>query len=190
MEKIWSCLMLVLASLCAVHMKPLDDERHRALIRSGYVHYPGAGYYRLAKKPASWGEGRRNCQQEGAILSIVNSPSEAGILKALYLSEGLTKLEKYENDDISEISRDSNSTENPPIPTSGTIHIGFHDLFVEGEYLTVRGEPIIATGFVRWKPGYPVSDDLHNCGAFDTNQFILDIPCELELPYVCEISEL
>jgi hypothetical protein len=44
------------------------------------------------------------------------------------------------------------------------------------------------TGFVRWKPGYPISDKNHNCGAFDINKYILDIPCDLPLPYICEIE--
>jgi hypothetical protein len=46
MAKLWSCLLLALASLCVVHMKPLDVEKHRALIRAGYNYYPDAGYYR------------------------------------------------------------------------------------------------------------------------------------------------
>jgi hypothetical protein len=53
----------------------------------------------------------------------------------------------------------------------------------------VADEPIIMTGFVRWKPGYPISDEKNNCGAFDIDGYILDIPCGLALPYVCEIPE-
>jgi len=45
------------------------------------------------------------------------------------------------------------------------------------------------TGFIRWKGGHPIADDENNCGAFDTGKFPLDIPCDLKLPYICEIPE-
>jgi len=45
------------------------------------------------------------------------------------------------------------------------------------------------TGFIRWKTGYPIADDNNNCGAFDTGKFLLDIPCDQKLPYICEIPE-
>jgi hypothetical protein len=45
------------------------------------------------------------------------------------------------------------------------------------------------TGFVRWKVGHPIADDENNCGAFDIQKFILDIPCDKKLPYICEIPE-
>jgi hypothetical protein len=46
MAKLWSFMLLVLGSLCAVQMSPLEDEKHRALIRAGYEHIPHNGYYR------------------------------------------------------------------------------------------------------------------------------------------------
>jgi hypothetical protein len=46
MANLWSCLLLVLASLSVVHMKPLEDEKHQALLRAGYSYFEGVGYYR------------------------------------------------------------------------------------------------------------------------------------------------
>jgi hypothetical protein len=46
MTKLWNSLFLVMASVCVVHMKPLEDEKHRALIRTGYIYFAGVGYYR------------------------------------------------------------------------------------------------------------------------------------------------
>jgi hypothetical protein len=45
------------------------------------------------------------------------------------------------------------------------------------------------TGFVRWKVGYPYGDMVHNCGGFDTGKLLLDNPCDVKLPYICEIPE-
>ena len=42
---------------------------------------------RLAyKKPAVWAEARRNCQQEGATMAVVNSEQEAKVLRCLYFN--------------------------------------------------------------------------------------------------------
>jgi hypothetical protein len=60
----------------------------------------------------SWAEARRNCQQEGATLAVVNSASEALALRELALRNGFSQ--------------------------NATVHIGFHDLYIEGEYLTIR----------------------------------------------------
>jgi hypothetical protein len=49
MVQLWSCLLLVLASLCVVHTKPYHEEKHRELLRTGYVHFPGVGYYRSVR---------------------------------------------------------------------------------------------------------------------------------------------
>jgi hypothetical protein len=51
------------------------------------------------------------------------------------------------------------------------------------------GEPLIMTGFIRWKVGYPIADEENNCGAFDTGKFLLDNRCDVKLPYICEIPE-
>jgi len=50
MVQLWSCLLLVLASLCAVHTKPYPEAKHRLLLRTGYQHYDGVGYYRSVRQ--------------------------------------------------------------------------------------------------------------------------------------------
>jgi hypothetical protein len=45
------------------------------------------------------------------------------------------------------------------------------------------------TGFVRWKVGYPYGDRYHNCGGFDIDKYLVDNPCNITLPYICEIPE-
>ncbi|PNF32648.1 hypothetical protein B7P43_G15057 [Cryptotermes secundus] len=180
MAKLWSYSLCLLATLCMVQAKPYHEAKHRALLRTGYIYFPGGGYYRLAyKRPIIWAEARRNCQQEGASLAVVNSQQEAENLRTLYLDYGPN------NADLQFFA--SNTTQVPV--ANATVHIGIHDIFIEGEYLTVRSEPLIATGFVRWKPGFPIGDEQNNCGAFDTAKYILDGPCDAKLPYICEIPE-
>jgi hypothetical protein len=49
MVQLWSCTLLLLASLCVVHTKPYEERKHRALLGTGYVYFEGVGYYRLVR---------------------------------------------------------------------------------------------------------------------------------------------
>jgi hypothetical protein len=60
-------------------------------------------------------------------MAIVNSEKEADILRCLSL---LAKSEA-ESTPVGTLT---------PVPEVATVHIGFHDRFIEGEYLTVRGK--------------------------------------------------
>jgi hypothetical protein len=55
-------------------------------------------------------------------MAVVNSDKEAEALRSLYLGT------KSKVDPI------------PETPEDGTVLIGFHDRFIEGEYLSVRGK--------------------------------------------------
>jgi hypothetical protein len=95
------------------------------------------GRSRLAyKRPTIWAEARRNCQQEGASLAVVNSEKEADNLRNLYFNYGPLRAswEFFAND----TTVSPPTTEEPPVNV--TLHIGLHDIFIEGEYLTVRSK--------------------------------------------------
>jgi hypothetical protein len=95
---------------------------------------------RLAyNKPVDWAEARRNCQQEGATLAIVNSEEEADILSFLYLKYGPYRVQQGSR------ASETSEGENPPLEpatelTNATVLIGIHDIFIEGEYLTVHSK--------------------------------------------------
>ena len=87
-----------------------------------------------------WAEARRQCQQEGATLAVVNSELEAQTLSDLYLNYVRHNVKKRGWDVYDDSTSDTTTTELPttePAPTDTTLHIGFHDIFIEGEYLTV-----------------------------------------------------
>jgi hypothetical protein len=94
------------------------------------------GRSRLAHDPAIWAEARRNCQQEGASLAVVNSEQEANNLKNLFFNSEPLRAGW-------EFSAIGTTTSPPKIEApsaNGTVHIGLHDIFIEGEYLTVRSK--------------------------------------------------
>jgi hypothetical protein len=76
------------------------------------------GYYKFHTTPKTWDEARLTCQQEGAHLVVINSEAESKVLQSLFA--GVKKVEGVSNNDYA--------------------FVGFHDRFVEGEYLTVFGK--------------------------------------------------
>ena len=54
MVQLWSCLLLVLASLCAVHTKTYPEAKNTDGLRTGYHHFPGVGYYRSVRHHFMW----------------------------------------------------------------------------------------------------------------------------------------
>lgn len=84
----------------------------------GYELSDGVGYYKFHKTGKTWDEARKICKEEGGYLVIINSEEESKVVQNFFASE-------------------------PNIP--GVNHnnfafIGFHDRFVDGEYLTVAGK--------------------------------------------------
>ena len=68
-------------------------------------------------------------------MAVVNSEKEADVLRDLYFTYGPTDEERG--------SRESEESEveiTPLEPANAKVHIGIHDRFIEGEYLTVRGK--------------------------------------------------
>jgi hypothetical protein len=86
--------------------------------RPGYELFPGVGYYKFHTKSATWHQARSICEQEGSHLAIINSEAESKVLKEI-----LAKFPKLEN-----------------VTSNEAALIGFHDLYEEGQYLTIYGE--------------------------------------------------
>jgi hypothetical protein len=87
-------------------------------------------------------------------MAVVNSEDEAKVLRYVYFKYGPARIQLGSWDEIAEElpdgTPDEPSEETPDVlppettPTPGpidvTLHIGFHDMFIEGEYLTVRSK--------------------------------------------------
>jgi hypothetical protein len=78
------------------------------------------GYYKFHTTAKTWDEARQICQQEGGYLVVINSEAESKVLQSLF--DGVKKLEGVNNNDYA--------------------FVGFHDRFVENEYLTVFGKTV------------------------------------------------
>ncbi|XP_069695667.1 hemolymph lipopolysaccharide-binding protein-like [Periplaneta americana] len=132
----------------------------------GYDLVPGFGYYKLHTDVKTWHEALKACEQEGAHLAIINSEAEAKSLTPFW--------------DM-----------NPKILDGGAndwAHVGFHDQYKEGQYLTIYNQSLVAAGYVKWYPGEPHGAG-SNCGCVIRRENLLaDIICTAKQPFFCEIE--
>lgn len=80
----------------------------------GYELRRGVGYYKIHTEPKTWHEARQICEQEGAHLAVINSEEESKVLQSLFAPVA-AKLK------------------------ATWAFVGFHDLYNEGQYLTIFG---------------------------------------------------
>ncbi|XP_046604374.1 hemolymph lipopolysaccharide-binding protein-like [Neodiprion virginianus] len=127
--------------------------------RNNYIYTSGIGAHKLHIEAASWNSARRNCQDEGGHLAIINSVEEAQVISKLV--------------DTANIK---------------TIWIGAHDLFNEGEFVTIENQSIYKAGYSMWERGEPNNvGNKEHCVAIRKNGKLDDRDCKQAFSYVCEI---
>nr|CAD7262198.1 unnamed protein product [Timema shepardi] len=135
-----------------------------------YELVPEQGYYKFHTLGHTWEEARKACAQEGAHLAIINNEAEAKLVQQMF-----NQNPKKQN-----------------VSHSDFAMIGFHDRFVEGQYITIFGYPLESTGFTRWShPGQPDNGNLgtdpdSDCGGIHINGGLNDVPCHWRLAFICE----
>ncbi|XP_049773498.1 hemolymph lipopolysaccharide-binding protein-like [Schistocerca cancellata] len=138
-----------------------------ARVGADYKFFPNVGYYKLHTAKTNWENARRTCAKEGAHLAIVNSKAEENAIREVMRAHSTEKFDAF---------------------------IGFHDMFKEGEYLTVLGHPLISSGHVNWREGEPNNVELQNspegedCGTIYNDGTLNDVRCNAERLFVCEQS--
>jgi hypothetical protein len=105
-----------------VHQFSLLDFPHQGFLfpapplrAPGYELHRGVGYYKIHSERKTWHEARQICAKEGSHLAIINSEEESKVLQSIFAPVA-AKL--------------------PAL----LVFIGFHDLYNEGQYLTVFGK--------------------------------------------------
>ncbi|XP_047108498.1 hemolymph lipopolysaccharide-binding protein-like [Schistocerca piceifrons] len=138
-----------------------------ARVGADYKYFPNVGYYKLHTDKRNWENARRTCAKEGAHLAIVNSEAEENAIREVMRAHSTEKFIAF---------------------------IGFHDMFKEGEYLTVLGQPLISSGHVNWMKSepnnaeYPDSPEGQDCGSIYNDGTISDVRCNVERRFLCEQS--
>jgi hypothetical protein len=78
----------------------------------------GLGYYKLYTEAATWDEARETCIREGTHLLILNSGAEMDAVKSIWAERPNVSGSSWPN----------------------YIHVGVHDRFKEGQYVTILGK--------------------------------------------------
>lgn len=71
--------------------------------------------------------------------------------------------------------------------------VGVHDLFEEGDWVTLEGEPMHATGYAEWWPKLDNPNNLdghQNCGALMNEGGLNDVMCYRKYAFFCEIPQI
>ncbi|PSN54438.1 Hemolymph lipopolysaccharide-binding protein [Blattella germanica] len=142
-----------------------EEAIHVRATLMGYSLAPGFGYYRLHTDLKTWDEALKACEEEGAHLAVLNSEKEAKALSPFWDAH-------------------------PKIQGGGGnnwAHIGFHDKFHDGQYVTIFNESLSAVGYMKWLPGDPHRYPGEDCGvAVRRDNLIGDLTCNAKMPYFCE----
>ena len=104
------------STVCAARLLSKDFLFSAPPLRApGYELHPGVGYYKIHSERKTWHEARKICAQEGGHLAIINSVEESEVLQSIFAP----------------VARELNVV---------WVSIGFHDLYHEGQYLTIFGK--------------------------------------------------
>ncbi|CAB0037195.1 unnamed protein product [Trichogramma brassicae] len=158
---------------CKCVCKSVDQTNNSssAAIREDYVHTPGIGAYKLHTNGKQWNDARKICTLEGAHLAIINSQAEESLLVEMLWNAAST------------IKNVVNVEE---------AFIGIHDLFQQGEWVTVFGESLYATGYSAWSATYwnGQPDNFggsQHCGAVLRQGGMDDVHCLHKFAFFCEL---
>ncbi|OXU26784.1 hypothetical protein TSAR_005300 [Trichomalopsis sarcophagae] len=138
--------------------------------KAGYIKKEGVGWYKVHVKPKTWEHARTACRKEGAHLVTVDSKKEAKVMQ---------KLMKQAKAD--------------------SVWIGIHDMFREGNWVTVLDQTFDGNKFLKWNTksfgspqpdnGGPGAKQPQNCGYLRAADRTLDdYWCSSAMPYICEVQ--
>ncbi|XP_046751852.1 hemolymph lipopolysaccharide-binding protein-like [Diprion similis] len=128
--------------------------------RDDYTYFPGIGSYKLHSQKLPWNQARIACEQEGGHLVIINSVAERDTVLRVMKAQS---------------------------PQPSYVSVGFHDLYEEGDYVTIHGQTVSKTGFNEWSRGEPNNWGAENCGSLHLSGGLNDHKCNAPLPFVCEL---
>ncbi|XP_069686148.1 hemolymph lipopolysaccharide-binding protein-like [Periplaneta americana] len=159
--------ILILAKVTAPPTTMITSPKIRGIPTApGYELVPGMGYYKLHPDVNTWHGAMKICEEEGVHLAVINSEKEAQILKTLW-------------DKI------------PPAKIKGGVHndwawIGFHDLYKEGEFVTIFNETLQAAGYKKFHPSEGRGGRTDNCVLVHRDLQLADYVCDQKNPFFCE----
>ncbi|KDR07896.1 hemolymph lipopolysaccharide-binding protein-like [Zootermopsis nevadensis] len=130
----------------------------------GYELVPGLGYYKFYKIGKSWWEAQATCVEEGAYLIIPNSDQEFEAVKKIWDRFPSPYTDWRKNH----------------------VFMGVSDIAREGHFMSVLGETLNSTGYLRWSSNQPDGGRNEDCLVLTVNSFLHDTACAAEVAFICE----
>ncbi|XP_069675500.1 hemolymph lipopolysaccharide-binding protein-like [Periplaneta americana] len=129
-----------------------------------YEFVPELGYYKFHPITVDWNVARRTCAKEGAYLMVLSSEKEFQAIRKIW-----DRQPKLTNDWRNDF-----------------IHVGLTDHETEGQFYSIFGEHVNATGYAKWKSGEPNSGNTANCAGVNRAGELWDSNCGNLVAFFCE----
>ncbi|XP_023949387.1 macrophage mannose receptor 1 [Bicyclus anynana] len=123
--------------------------------------------YKFHKVPRTWSRAYMACAAEGGHLAIINSDTEATVLRELFAMNPASSM-------IGSFWKD-------------VAFVGFHDWGEHGEFLTIEGKTLKDAGYAKFSGGEPNNATTGEfCGAIYRSALFDDLWCENPYAFICE----
>ncbi|XP_012152159.1 hemolymph lipopolysaccharide-binding protein-like [Megachile rotundata] len=167
---LFNCIIMSIGFQEILSMPNLENSNSRdTILRDDYTYTLGVGAHKLHTEPRTWNEARKICMAEGGHLAIINSAAEERTLMDIFNQVGPIKDSSINDEAL----------------------LGIHDQFVEGEWITLFGDPLEQTGYSKWSDKWGGQPDngynASNCGAILKEGGMDDVSCKLPYGFFCEL---
>ncbi|XP_043287181.1 hemolymph lipopolysaccharide-binding protein-like [Venturia canescens] len=140
--------------------------------RDDYQYTPGLGAHKLHTRAATFNEARKVCNEEGGHLAVIDSLAEEQVLLDLFRAA---------------------STIRGAVNTDQAF-IGTHDLYNEGDWVTILGDSLHRNGYTKWSDQWGGQPDngggVQHCGALLKSGGMDDVNCNIRFAFFCEIPAI
>ncbi|XP_077294996.1 macrophage mannose receptor 1-like isoform X2 [Arctopsyche grandis] len=122
--------------------------------------------FKIHLAPLVWNQARIVCMSEGSQLALVESKEEQDFLVKI-------------------LNEPQNRVTNVAHP--GYALLGYHALFKQGNFFTLKGQPVSTLNYFKWNPGEPNHGQPdEDCGSMRPSGLMDDFPCSYPSPFFCE----
>ncbi|KAJ2940077.1 hypothetical protein O0L34_g14113 [Tuta absoluta] len=122
--------------------------------------------YKFHRYPRTWSRAYMTCAAEGGYLAIINSETEAQLIRELWAKNpNIVGVGDYVRDVAS---------------------VGFHDWNEHGEWRTIHGQTLTEAGYDKFAPGEPNNFTIQYCGGVYRTGLFDDIWCDRRTAFICE----
>ncbi|XP_015120376.1 hemolymph lipopolysaccharide-binding protein [Diachasma alloeum] len=146
-----------------------DLNTHDVQKRDDYYYTVGIGAHKLHTRGATFNNARKVCIEEGGHLAVIDSVAEEQVLLDLFKRSGPMRNVSQEEQAF----------------------IGIHDLFAEGEWVTVLGDSLYKYGYTKWSNRWDGQPDngggVQHCGTLLKEGEMDDVNCNIQLAFFCEM---